>query len=339
MISFEWEKLGFNYIKTNSHIECEYNNGVWNEPKIQKDDSVSISIASTALQYSQSIMEGLKVFSCKDKSIKIFRFKDYHSRMQKSSKYICCPSCPENLFKTCLYMLVKDNIDYVPPYQSYGTFYIRVLLFGSGSIVGLKPNNKYKLLMFGMPVGNNYKQQPKPMNAYMPNDFDRVPAFGGGSYKLAGNYSSNFEAKNIATKKMCDVVLFLDPIYHKYIEEFATCNFIGIKDSTYVTPNSNSVLPSITNDTLSKIALTSLNMKIEKRKIEKHELNSFEEVAGCGTGVVLTPVSKILTDNNQIEYNITNNKFTKMLYNELIAIQYGETKDHYNWNININDLK
>ena len=75
---------------------------------------------------------------------------------------------------------------------------------------------------------------------------------------------------------------YLDAREKKYIDECGAANFFGIKDNTYVTPKSTSILPSITNKSLMQLA-EDMGMKVERRQIPEEELETFEEAGACGT--------------------------------------------------------
>ena len=82
------------------------------------------------------------------------------------------------------------------------------------------------------------------------------------------------------------------PKRKKYIDECGAANFFGIKDNTYITPASESILPSITNKSIRQLA-EDLGLKVEQRHVPLEELSTFEEIGACGTAAVISPVSEV----------------------------------------------
>jgi branched-chain amino acid aminotransferase len=332
MTNIDWDNLGFNYVPTKCHIEYKYSNGKWSEGKLVEKDTFTINIAANALHYGQAIFEGLKAFRCKDGEIRVFRDMDNANRMADSAKYVCMPPFPSELFQEAIDKVIKANEDYIPPYQTGGSLYIRPFMFGSGSVMGVSPANEYMFMIYVAPVGPYYKGGIKPVPAIILDNFDRTAPNGAGMYKLAGNYAAGLHSSKVAKEQGIPIVLFLDPKYHKYIDEFTTSNFIAISDEgKYVTPKSKSILPSITNKSLIQLAWD-FGLDVEERPIEYDEIKDFKEVGACGTAVVITPISKIVRNNLTLEFSDECGPIFMKLYNRLQDIQYGRVPDLHNWN-------
>ena len=228
-------------------------------------------------------------------------------------------------------MVVRDNADYIPPYGTDGSLYIRPVMFGTSSQIGVSPSFDYEFVMMVMPAGPYYKGGIKPVDALIFDELDRAAPHGTGNIKCAGNYAASLYSSKMAKKAGCPVALFLDPATHEYIDEFGTSNFFGItKDGKYVTPESPSVLPSVTNDSLLILA-QDFGIPTERRRIHKSELADFAEVGACGTAVVITPVKHIYYKDQVFTYGDTIGEISSKLYYGLKAIQYGEAEDKHNW--------
>ena len=181
-----------------------------------------------------------------------------------------------------------------------------------------------------MPVGPYYKGGMKPVHAMVIEDYDRAAPLGTGTIKLGGNYAASLKPAKAAKEKGFPIPLFMDPKTHEYVDEFGTSNFFGItKEGAYATPASSSILGSITNKSLQQIA-QDLGMKVEKRQIHRNELGNFAEIGACGTAVVITPVSEIVTKDQTYKYE-ENFPTLKKLYDAMQGIQYGELPDTHNW--------
>jgi branched-chain amino acid aminotransferase len=332
MTHIDWDSLGFDYMPTKCHIEYKYKDGKWDEGKLVEEDTFTINIAANALHYGQAIFEGLKAFKCEDEKVRVFRDIENAKRMSDSAEYVCMPPIPPQLFQNAIDRVVKANADYIPPHHTGGALYIRPFMFGSGAIMGVSPANEYMFMVYVSPVGPYYKGGIKPVPAIILDDFDRTAPNGAGRYKLAGNYGSGMKAAQVAKKQGIPIVLFLDPKEHKYIDEFTTSNFIAISaDGKYITPDSKSILPSITNRSLFQLA-QDLGLEAEVRPIEYDELKELKEVCACGTAVVITPIGKIIRNNETIEFSDECGPIFMKLYNHLQDIQYGRIPDTHNWN-------
>ena len=97
-------------------------------------------------------------------------------------------------------------------------------------------------------------------------DVDRAAPKGTGTFKVGGNYAASLRAIVAAKYGGYASTIFLDAKEKKYIDECGPANFFGIKNNTYITPKSESILNSITNMSLIEIA-KSMGMKTERRKV------------------------------------------------------------------------
>jgi branched-chain amino acid aminotransferase len=339
-----WEELGFEFRPTNSHIKITYKEGSgWGEPELVKEPYVNLHIGATALHYGQSCFEGLKAFTHADDEVYVFRPEENAHRMQSSCERLMMPVMPTETFVNAVNTVVKDNIEYVPPYGSNGALYIRPLLFGSGPRIGLQPADEYTFLILVIPVGDYYKGGlATPVNGLLIQDFDRAAPRGVGAVKVAGNYAADLLPNMLSKKKGFPIGLYLDSKTQNFIEEFSTSNFVGIDNSknAYVTPKSPSVLPSITNKSLMQIAKDE-GMTVEARDVTIAELETFDEVLAVGTAVVVTPVGSITRldlqeagDVKRYEFGTKNEigETTRRLYDRVRAIQNGEAEDVHGWN-------
>ncbi len=330
-MEIDWKNLEFKYMPVKSHIRYSYRNGKWGEGQLSNDPNITLSIAATCFHYGQAAFEGLKVFRCKDGKARIFRPEENAKRLQSTANHIMAPEVPHDIFMEAVFQVVKDNADYIPPYGTGGSLYIRPLLIGTSAQIGISPSLDYEFIVMAMPVGAYYKGGIKPVHAYLVEEFDRAAPSGTGHVKVAGNYAAGLKPRALAHSKGASIALFLDAKEHKYIEEFGTSNFIAItKDNKYVTPDSSSILRSITNLSLMKIA-EDCGMTVERRPVHKDELADFAEIGACGTAVIITPVKSIMSEGITCTYSDDIGPVLKKLHERMIGIQYGELPDTYNW--------
>ncbi len=334
MDTIDWGHLPFGYQKTDYNVRCYYRNGEWGVLEISSSELVNIHIAATGLHYGQEAFEGMKAFCGKDGKVRVFRWKENAKRFRSSAAGIRMAEVPDTIFKDAIWKAIKLNRKYLPPYGSGASLYIRPLLFGVGAEVGVKPAKEYLFLVFVTPVGPYFKGGIKPVEMMLCRECDRAAPHGTGHIKVGGNYAASLSAIEKAHSNGYANVVFLDAKEKKYIDECGPANFFGIKGTTYVTPDSPSILPSITNKSLIQLA-EDMGMKTERRPISVEELSSFEEVGACGTAAVISPIAKIvdIEKGNAYTYCKDGKPGPKSLklYNQLISIQTGDDPDPYGW--------
>jgi branched-chain amino acid aminotransferase len=227
---------------------------------------------------------------------------------------------------------VQANAEYIPPYGTGASLYLRPLLIGTGAQVGVKESNEYTFVVFVTPVGPYFKEGFKPITVTLERTYDRAAPRGTGHTKVGGNYAASIGSGSRAHEAGFANCLYLDPSEKKYIDEFGAANFFGIKEGKYVTPDSHSVLPSITNMSLRTLA-EDLGLKVENRPIPVEELATFEETGACGTAAVISHVGRIFDPltGEYFEYGTEAGPWSVKLYNLLQDIQYGRAEDKHGW--------
>ncbi|MBO5763499.1 MAG: branched-chain amino acid aminotransferase, partial [Lentisphaeria bacterium] len=244
------------------------------------------------------------------------------------------PAFPVEKFVEAVKMVVAANADYVPPYGSGASLYLRPFMIGTNPVIGVKPASEFEFRIFVTPVGPYFKGGVKPINLKV-SDYDRAAPHGTGMIKAAGNYAASLLPGKIAKDNHSPVALFFDPVSHEYVDEFSTSNFFAItRDGKYITPHSPSILPSITNRSLMQIA-EDLGMTVERRPIHRSELPGLKEVAACGTAVVITPVHRIYDGDQIYTYGEEIGPTLKKLYDTMTGIQYGVLPDTHNWMVDV----
>ncbi|MBA7514776.1 Branched-chain-amino-acid aminotransferase [subsurface metagenome] len=334
MGNIDWKNLPFGYLKTDWNIRCYFRNGKWGELETSSSEYVNIHIAATGLHYGQEAFEGMKAFRGKDGKVRVFRWNENAERFRRSAAGIRMAEVPEVIFKEAIWKAIRMNERFIPPYGSDAALYVRPVMFGTGAEVGVKPAKEYLFIVFVTPVGPYFKEGIKPVDMVICRDLDRAAPLGTGHIKVGGNYAASLMAIEKAHQAGYANVVFLDAKEKKYIDECGPANFFGIKDNTYITPESPSILPSITNKSLSRLA-EDMGMKTEIRKIPIEELNTFEEVGACGTAAVITPIKNIVDiQKGKIFEYCKDGKpgpISLKLYQKLQAIQNGDEPDIYGW--------
>ncbi len=331
----DWSNLSFGYMPTDYNVRCYYRNGRWGEIEVSSSETINLHIAATTLHYGQEIFEGLKAFRGKDGKIRIFRLEENAKRIAESAKGILMAPVTAELFKEMVVKVVKLNERFIPPYGSGASLYIRPLEIGLSAQVGVKPASEYLFLVLVTPVGPYFKEGFKPTNICIMREYDRVAPKGTGRWKVGGNYAASLSAGERAHELGYSAVLYLDPKEKKYLDECGPANFFAIKDGHYITPASESILPSITNMSLQQIA-KDMGIEVECRHIPIEELDTIQEAAACGTAAVASPIAEIDDLDTGKKYVVAKDgqpgPVTTALYNRLRAIQLGETDDIHGWN-------
>jgi branched-chain amino acid aminotransferase len=334
MESIDWKSLPFAYHKTDYNIRCYWRDGKWGELEISSSEYINIHMAATCLHYGQEAFEGLKAYRGKDNKIRLFRMEENAKRMINTSRYILMAEITEELFKSAILKAVKLNEHYLPPYGTGATLYIRPLIIGSGAEVGVRPSKEYLFLVFVNPVGPYFKEGFKPVNMMICRDYDRAAPLGTGHVKVGGNYAASLISIRQAQERGFSTAIYLDAKEKKYIDESGPANFFAIKNNCYITPDSKSILPSVTNKSLTELA-KGLGMKIERRPIEVSELETFEEVGACGTAAVITPIKTIVDPEMGKTFNYCKDgkpgPVCQKLYDKITAIQFGDEPDKFGW--------
>ena len=331
-MNIDWGNLPFAYFKTDYNVRCYYRDGKWGELEVTSSEYIPIHMAATALHYGQEAFEGLKAYRGKDGKVRLFRWKENAKRMRNSADGIMMAEVPTDVFKEAIFKVIELNAKYIPPYGTGATLYLRPLLIGSGPQVGVKPADEYMFMVFVSPVGPYFKEGFKPVSIEVVRDYDRAAPLGTGHIKVGGNYAASMRPADRAHKDGFASVLFLDAKEKKYIDEAGPANFFGIKDNKYITPQSKSILPSITNMSIEQIAKDN-GLAVERRPVAIDELDTFEEAGACGTAAIISPIGKIYDRelDKTINYGDEPGPVSTRLYETLRGIQQGEIEDKHEW--------
>lgn len=332
--NLDWSQLVFGYTPTDYNVRCTYKDGKWGEIEVSDSPYVTLHISASCLHYGQELFEGLKAFRGKDGKVRVFRMEENAKRFIRSAEGLVMEPLPVDIFCEMVRKVVKLNERFIPPYGSGASLYIRPLEIGLTPKIGVSGATEFMVIMLVTPVGPYFKTGFKPNKICLTRQYDRVAPKGTGSIKIGGNYGASLYAGEWAHDLGYANILYLDPKDKKYIDECGAANFFAVKDNTYITPESESVLPSITNMSLQEIA-KDMGLKVEKRKIPVEELAEFEEASACGTAAVCSPIGQIDDLDTGTIYRFGKDNeagpVTTALYNTIRGIQYGELPDEHNW--------
>lgn len=330
----DWKNIGFTYRQTEQRYVSDYKNGAWDNGRLTTDANVVLNECAGVLQYAQTVFEGLKAYTTEDGHIVTFRPDLNAKRMVDSAKRLEMPPFPEEQFIEAIEKVVAANADFVPPYGSGATLYIRPYMFGTNPVIGVKPADEYQFRVFVTPVGPYFSGGAKPITIRV-CDYDRAAPHGTGHIKAGLNYAMSLYAIVDAHKQGFDENMYLDSATRTKVEETGGANFIFItRENKLVTPKSDTILPSITRRSLVHVAQEYLGMEVEEREVLFDEVKDFAECGLCGTAAVMSPVGKIVDHGEEICFPSGMEKMgpvTKKLYDTLTGIQMGHIKAPDGW--------
>ncbi|MGK0289121.1 MAG: branched-chain amino acid aminotransferase [bacterium] len=338
--NLDWGLLGFQYHKTDVRFVARFRDGQWSHGELIESEEIRIHEGAPAIHYAQQCFEGLKAQTAKDGSILLFRPDLNADRLISTADRLLMESVPKELFLRGVNEVVKANYSWVPPYGSGASLYIRPLLIGIGENLGLNPAPEYEFRIFVSPVGPYYKGDGLSLISLAVTDIDRAAPQGTGYYKAGANYAGGLLATKKAKELGANEALYLDAKEREYLEEAGSANIIiATKDNALITPKSDAILPSVTRRSIMTIAKEELGMTVESRPIHlMNEIDTFEEMGACGTAAVLSPVGKILVNNQWHKFYEDGEAVgpvMQKLYDLLTQMQKGEREDPYGWTVKV----
>lgn len=329
-----WGELGFSYQQTEKRFVANFKDGAWDEGTLTEDATITLNECAGVFQYAQTCFEGLKAYETVDGRVVVFRPDLNAQRMADSARRLEMPAFPEDRFIEAVRETVKANIDFVPPYGSEATLYLRPYMIASSPVIGVKPADEYQFRIFGTPVGPYFTGGIKPLTLKV-SDFDRAAPHGTGNVKAGLNYAMSLHAIVTAHEEGYDENLYLDPQTRTFVEETGGANFLFVtKDGTVVTPKSDSILPSITRRSLLIVAEKYLGLKVEERQIRLDEIHEFAECGLCGTAAVISPVGKVVDHGKEIVFGSDSENpgpVCMKLRETLLDIQLGKIEAPEGW--------
>jgi branched-chain amino acid aminotransferase len=331
--NLDWANLAFGYHKTDQNIRYTWRNGAWDKGVLTADETLPMHMAATCLHYGQECFEGLKAYETKKGDVVVFRVEENARRMIRSCKKVMMEPPPEELFIEAVFRVVNANRKYVPPYGTGASLYIRPLTIGTGAQIGVKPASEYMFVVMVSPVGPYFKTGFKPVDMIIEEEVDRAAPLGVGDVKVGGNYAASLRAGVAARQKGYADCIYLDAKEKKYLDESGPANFFAItKQGQYLTPDSHTILPSITNMSLVTLA-EEMGLRPQRRPIPVEEIFAFAEAGCCGTAAVITPIGSLTYRDRKAVYckEAQVGPHCTALYRRLTSIQVGDTPDPYGW--------
>ena len=331
---FDPQNIGFGKLFTDHMFIADYRNGEWTDLRIIPYGDFTLSPATSAIHYGQSIFEGMKAYASSEneQDITLFRPIENAKRLNRSAERMAMPHIPEELFIQGLETLLDMDRAWVPRTEG-GALYIRPYMFSTDDYIGVKPSDTYRFAIFCCPVGPYYN---KALKVKVEEEFSRAAPGGVGFTKCAGNYGSALHPTALAQKEGYDQILWTDPVEHKFVEETGTTNFFAVFENEIVTPSlTQTLLAGITRDSVIQ-GLKKLGYHVEERPLAVTELierkNELKELFITGTAATLMNLEGFGYRGEYVQvYQEDQNEASQKVKNWLESIKIKASEDPFNW--------
>ncbi|MEQ1676161.1 MAG: branched-chain amino acid aminotransferase [Chitinophagaceae bacterium] len=335
------EALEFGKHTSDHMLVCDYDNGEWQQPMIVPFASLSLSPATLALHYGQTVFEGMKAFRMTTDAgapagnVNIFRMDRHYDRFVNSLDRMCMAAPPREVFTEGLMKLVQLDNAWVP--KKPGTaLYLRPFVYASEARFGIKISEQFRFVIFTGPVPELFA---KPIKVKVETNYVRAARGGTGFAKCGGNYGGAYYPTKLAREQGYDQVLWTDARDNKFIEESGSMNVMFVIDNKLVTPPlSDSILDGVTRDSLLVLA-NDMGYPTEERPVAVEELETafrnktITEAFGAGTAAVVAPIQTIHI--NGIDHHLPpygTDSLQWKVKDKLTRIRTGSEEDIHGWN-------
>jgi len=333
--SIDYENLQFGKQFSDHMFTADYKNGAWQNFKIEPFAPITVSPSCAALHYGQAIFEGMKAYRNEQGEISLFRPLANQRRMNKSAVRMCMPEIPKDLFIEAITQLIKIDADWVPTKEDC-SLYIRPFLFASEELLGVRPANEYKFIVFTSPVGGYYSE---PVDVKIETEYARACEGGVGFAKAAGNYAAALYPAKLGQEQGFRQLIWTDAKNHEYIEESGTMNIMFHIGDTLITPNLDykTTLDGVTRNSVLTL-LKELGVNIEIRRVSVAEVvaaaknGTLKDAFGTGTAATIAQVATITYQNERFELPpIKERTLSNKVGTILQDIKRGKIEDTHQW--------
>jgi branched-chain amino acid aminotransferase len=330
----DFKDLPFGKLYTDHMFMADYVDHEWKNFRILPYGHMSISPATPAIHYGQSIFEGMKAYASDSGEALIFRPFDNWARMNISAERMCMPPLPEELFMDGLAALIDLDRGWIPKTEG-ASLYIRPFMFSADEYIGIRPSQNFTFMIILSPVGAYYSD---PVRVKIETKFTRAVEGGTGFAKAGGNYGGAIYPAKLAHEEGYHQLLWTDGKTHEYIEESGTMNVMFVMNNTLVTPAlGDSILAGITRDSVLKLA-KSWGMDVEERKVSVREVvdglknGTIQEAFGAGTAATIAQIELIgYQGQNYLLPPLNKRTFSQRVLSELDQIKRGKMADPFGW--------
>ena len=294
---------------------------IWFKGEILDVNDAKINILAPTSQFGLNVFEGIPCYwNEEDKQLYAFRLNDHYDRLLRSAKLIQldCRYTKENMQKAFVDVIKANEYD--------ENLSVRQTLFvdGFGSWGSDGPVDMFVAPIQRGRTSSEYNK--KGLNVCVTSwrrisDENLSPRI-----KCGANYINSRVGQREAIRNGYDTCIFLNE-FGKVAEGPGSCFFI-IKNKTVITPQlTDSVLESITRDTVIKIAKDK-GYSVVERTIDRTELYICDEAFLCGSAMEITP---ILSIDKSVIGDGKIGSITKELHLMYLDAVRGKLEQYKNW--------
>lgn len=262
------------------------NRFIWFKGEIANVNDAKINVLAPTAQFGLNVFEGIPCYwNDEEKQLYAFRLHDHYARLLRSASLLQLdsPYTEEDMMKA-LIDIVKAN-EYAENISVRQTLFVDG--FGSWGSEG-----PVEMFVAPIPKGKTSAEyNKKGLNCCIAswtriNDNSLSPRI-----KCGANYINSRMGQREALRNGYDTCIFLNEA-GKVSEGPGSCFFI-VKNEVLITPPlTDSVLESITRDTIIKLA-EKLSIEVVERSIDRTELYTCNEAFLCGSAMEITAVLSV----------------------------------------------
>lgn len=295
---------------------------IWFKGQIVNVNDAFINVLAPTSQFGLNVFEGIPCYWNDDiKQLYAFRLEDHYNRLIRSAKLIQLDNkYSVEDFTNALKDVVRAN-EYEENLSVRQTLFVDG--FGSWGSEG-----PVEMFVAPIPRGRTSAEyNKKGLNCGVTSwrrisDDNLSPRI-----KCGANYINSRVGQREALRNGYDTCIFLNQ-FGKVAEGPGSCFFM-VKDGMLITPLlTDSVLESITRDSIIQLAKEELGMKVVERTIDRTELYLADEAFLCGSAMEVTPVLSI--DRYPIG-NGQNGEITEKIHRLYVACASGKVDGYMSW--------
>lgn len=342
---------------TDHMVICRYRDDRWGPLELVPFADLSLSPATLALHYGQSVFEALKAFRSSDApgtSVSaggdptLFRPDLNAARFARSCRRLSMPELPPGAFELGCRLLVDADRDWVPT-QEGAALYVRPFMFASEAHLSVRPAQEFLFVVIASPVASYFGAGVGAITVHVEREDVRASPGGTGSVKFAGNYAAGFGAHGRAGAAGHDQVLWLDAAEHRWVEELNAMNvmFVWDRGATPVLttpPLSGTILDGVTRNSLLTLGSDAgLDVIEEPTSIDQIHAGiadgSLKEAFACGTAAVVVPIGHLADRGDLLRVGDgAAGAVTLDLRHRLLGVQQGRRRDVHGWNVSVGPI-
>jgi branched-chain amino acid aminotransferase len=314
---------------TDNHYNLADDSGSMFESEYKYSDrQLPIYPATTSLNYGTTIWEGLKVYRSEDGRPIAFRPDRNYERFARGAVEMCIPVPSRELFMRSIQFIVQKNSHLIPPPGDGMKLYVRPMLYGSGTQLGLYPSQQFSLLFYVSPTGNYFKSATGGLQLHLETKRARAARGGLGNVKCSGNYAAALKPLMDAKKQGFHDNIYLELETYKpgalgdaVLQEMSAANvFLVLKTGEIVTPSLDrgTILPGVTRESIlvlienfaselteaMKESTGQSNVTASSRDVTVKEFQEATEAFCTGTAAELVPVASVATGEGEEEFKV-----------------------------------